>query len=41
MLIKCSSSRRIFVGTKAIIVKFNYDEVFKKVKEELLKEQED
>lgn len=30
-----------FVGTKAIIVKFNYDGVFKKVKEELLKEQED
>lgn len=30
-----------FVGTKAIIVKFNYDDVFKKVKEELLKEQED
>jgi len=26
-----------YVGTKSIIVKFNYDEVFKKVKEDLLK----
>lgn len=30
-----------YVGTKAIIVKFNYDDVFKKVKEELLKKEED
>jgi len=29
-----------YIGTKAIIVKFNYDEVFKKVKEELLKEKD-
>lgn len=30
-----------YIGTKAIIVKFDYDDVFKKVKEELLKKEED
>lgn len=30
-----------YIGTKAIIVKFNYDDVFKKVKEELFKNKED
>lgn len=30
-----------YIGTKAIIVKFNYDDVFKKVKEELIKKQQE
>ena len=30
-----------YIGTKAIIVKFDYDEVFQKVKEDLLKKEED